>query len=88
MSDRATPSRKREKQPIHENDPLHPDYKCDNPKTAPPENVHDRPSVAELEHEQNQHAEQQLEQQEHEQDTRAAFQKGGAQAHQQGNRQH
>jgi len=92
MSDKTTPSGKRQKQPFDKNHPYHPDYTGDNPRSIGrdmgAEDAPNRSSTAAQEREHNQHAELQLKQQLREQNERSAFQKGNAQEHQQGNKQH
>ena len=92
MSDKATHTRNHERETLRKKGALHPDHKPDVPDGIAPknptDNAQDPTSIAEQHHEQNQHAEQLLAQQKREQDDRIAFQKGSAQAHQQGNRQH
>ncbi len=92
MSDKTPPSGKHQEQPFDKNHPDHPDDAGNTPRDFPFSEVGDdapeRESSAEQMHEQKQRVEQQLKQQQHEQNERSGFQKGNAQEHQQGNRQH
>ncbi len=92
MSDKTPLTGKSKKQIFDKDHPNHPDYTGDNLRGVLPdlraEDTSEQMSASEQQHEQNQRTEQQLKQQQHEQNERSAFQKGNAQEHQQGNRQH